>query len=169
MANNYEKNIKPFLKDIGKLVEHDAPIKQITEILGISYKLWTSSLENEQELRFVVNNAKLNRSKLVKKQLKNKILEYENEVPYEYFKDILRKRVLNHDDLSTDEIIKIIRQIYPEHNHYLQIQKEKNEIERMRVEAEINANSEIANQMAKISIINDAFMLPSEENEHGKN
>ena len=39
----------------------------------------------------------------------------------------------------------------------------------MRVEAEINANSEIANQMAKISIINDAFMLPSEENEHGKN
>ena len=162
ISDTYKYKIKPNLKEVLKLLEMGSTVAEIYELLEISRQTWYNELDRNPTLAKKVNKAKNSRSHIIKQQIKDRVLEYENHEPYETFKNKLRKRAKDNDDISTDEMLKIIRQIFPEQNHYLQIQKEKNHIDRMKVESEIKAVSEINDKISKISILNDALIFGKE-------
>lgn len=142
----YDTNIKPFLKEIKEMYELGYTEKEIYNTLQVSVDYWIRCKKEQKEL-----NEVLNKKQRIKNEL-TQLIEFKSTVlPISEYNRILNDIVQAEENKDAKVILQILRQQHPSLNHYLEIEKEKNQIswheaETKRIQAEknnINLNTEV--------------------------
>lgn len=144
-ASKYETVIKPNFERIRELKLGGATDKDIYTALEVSSAVWYKNKKEYQELRDILNNKEVIDENLDKAQ---EILD--NLPTKEMYKQKIAEASFFNENASLDAILKGLRQLYPEDNHYLQLKRDELAIEKEKIE------KGIANP-PNVTIINDGI------------
>lgn len=144
--SKYDTHIKPFLKEIKEMYELGYTEFEIYNTLQIGKDCWAKYKKEKKEL-----SEALNKEKRIKNELAQ-LIEFKSTVlPISEYNRILNDIVQAEENKDAKVILQILRQQHPSLNHYLEIEKEKNQIswheaETKRIQAEkntINLNTDV--------------------------
>lgn len=134
--------------------------KAIYTTLGVSETTWRKA-KTKKALKTILNN-----NKQIKQDLDQLIKIRKSKAPLNKLLKLLDKSV-DEDNPNTDKLLKVIRQLYPDENHYLQVEKEKIAIEREKIELEREKIKLLENgtdsKQPPITIVNDLSGLNDNE------
>lgn len=134
----YETHIKPYFKDIKKMINKGIPEKDIYNNLGVSKRYWIECKSNYSNFSNLFQT-----KEIVKEKIDKTILNYDMLPSYT---DLAIRLIEKLEDASVTDILKIMKQLYPNHNQWLQLEYTKLEVQR-------EANNKDISTLAKIELI----------------
>lgn len=121
--SKYETHVKPFLNDIREMLDKGAYARDIQKALGISQNIWADAKKNEPEFM-----ALFDQTKKIKANLEKAKLDYDELPSYTTLARMLIKCI--EDNPTVDNILKVAKQLYPQNNHWIQLEYEKIKVQR---------------------------------------
>lgn len=128
--SKYETHIKPYFDLIEEMLKKGAKEKDIYNKLGVGKNCWYKNKREREDFRVLLDN-KEDKTE----ELKQAIETLENVPTYEMWCEKIVKIGFS-EDANIDTVLKAVRQLYPNMNHYLQLEYSKIQLEREKLELE---------------------------------
>lgn len=151
---NYDKIITDNKEEIKAMLLLGATQTEIHKKLGIGKTTWYRLVKENAILIELLKQVEQDKENETKEKIAEALNVWENKPTYESLMDLAYDTVKGAPTL--DGILKLARQLYPEHNHYLQVSIEEARIKRDTLELD---REKLAKGVTdtNITIINDTI------------